>query len=217
MGAEAGRGASLRGRCGPGAGGASRLPRGPRVLPELPTLSPRSRWGGGQRLRAARPGPCRGLSRRGAASGRREGGEADLKVLTGKRARHRPESRRAVKSEELSWRGGAVRGHLSLARVEARLPHRPRVTMAAISSSARASVHEWIAEDACAPLRSGGSRSAPFPPAAPVPRPPPARERAVRLGVRGSGPAARPLSPRPRPPFPLPPFPGPWHLATECH
>lgn len=160
----------------------------PPAAPGAPHLVP-SGWRGGRRLRAARQGPCRGLSRRGVgvggvASGRREGWEADLKVLTGKRARHRPESRGAVKSKELSWRGGAVRGHLSLARVEARLPHRPRVTMAAISSSARAPVHEWIAEDACAPFGSGGSPSAPSPPAAPAPRPPTARARAVRLGVR---------------------------------
>ena len=140
-------------------GGSSRLPPRLRGPPGAPHLVPPARWVVSRRLRAARPGPCRGLSGRGwgwgAASRRREGREADLKVLTGKRERHRPESRRAVKSEELSWRGGAVRGHLSLARVEARLPHRPRVTMAAISSSARASVHEWIAEDACALLRSG--------------------------------------------------------------
>lgn len=186
--------------------------------PGTPHLAPPAGWGGGWRLRAARPGPCRGLSRRGAASGRREGWEADLKVLTGKRARHRPESRRAVKSEELSWRGGAVRGHLSLARVEARLPHRPRVTMAAISSSARASVHEWIAEDACAPLLSGGSRSAPSPPAAPAP--PASSSQRARGAPRGS--RVRPcgavtLTPDPSPPSPLPPFPGPWHLATECH
>lgn len=152
-------------------------------------------------MRAARPGPCPCQSRRGgwgwAASRRGEGREADLKVLTGKRARHRPESRRAVKSEELSWRGGAVRGHLSLARVEALLPHRPRVTMAAISSSARAPVHEWIAEEACVLLGSGGSPSAPSPPAAPAPapRPPPVGARAVRLGICEFGPTARSLAP----------------------
>lgn len=132
-------------------------------------------WRDDPSLCAAPPGALARPERAGdRVPGRREGGEADLEVLTGKRARHRPESRRAVKSEELSWRGGAVRGHLSLARVEARLPHRPRVTMAASSSSARASVHEWIAEDACAPLRSRGSSSAPpYPPPPPPPPPPP--------------------------------------------
>lgn len=203
-------------------GGSSRLPPRLRGSPGAPHLVPPARWVEGWRLRAARPGPCRGLSGRGwgwgAASGRREGREADLKVLTGKRERHRPESRRAVKSEELSWRGGAVRGHLSLARVEARLPHRPRVTMAAISSSARASVHEWIAEDACALLRSGGSRSAPSPPAAPAP---PAssglRARGAPRGSRVRPRGAVTLTRIPRRPSPLPRLPGLWHLATECH
>lgn len=162
-------------------------------------------WGGDSCLCAAPPGALAGPERAGGTeSGRREGGEADLKVLTGKRARHRPESRRAVKSEELSWRGGAVRGHLSLARVEALLPHRPRVTMAASSSSARASVHEWIAEDACAPLLSRGSSSAP--PRPPPPPPPPPRRLpqllwAPRVSeVRKLGPVAWSLSLNPPPP-----------------
>lgn len=173
-------------------------PRSSRSPPALP------RWGGDPRLRAARPGPWQGRSGRGTESWRREGREADLKVLTGKRARHRPESRCTVKSEELSRRGGAVRGHLSLARVEARLPHRPRVTMAASSSSARASVHEWIAEDACAPLRSGASRSAPSPPApAPPPPPPPLASRAPSAsGFASWAPRRGPSHPAPPPAVP---------------